>query len=251
MKSDREFIVGIFGGSVSVFFCLAGVDRLVADLQQHDFFKDRKIVPLCMAHRGLQTTAAAARPHLLSSQSARPSIWSSTSMASTRWRFLPLNNQQGVDWSMPSVSHLLPLINLIDQATLTPEKLQSLAAISPANKQRLNWLSGTLQRNRLASVGVLLGRYRAIVAGRYERGVTPFRNPAVRPVRPFAHQRDSANGAAAGSHAPRRHRAKLGAGIAADARRCWQRARRLMCMFSNPTGPARPGRSLRKKPGQL
>ena len=48
VKSNREFIIGIFGGSVSVFFCLAGVDHLVADLQRHEFFKDRTIVPLCM-----------------------------------------------------------------------------------------------------------------------------------------------------------------------------------------------------------
>jgi hypothetical protein len=68
---------------------------------------------------------------------------------------------------MPSVSHLLPLINLIDQGTLTPEKLESLAAISQY-KQRLNWLTEILQRNRLASVGVLLGRYRALVASRYD-----------------------------------------------------------------------------------
>ena len=31
---------------------------------------------------------------------------------------------------MPSVMHLDPLVNLVNQATLTPEKLQSLAAIS-------------------------------------------------------------------------------------------------------------------------
>ena len=52
VKGNREFIVGLFGGSVGVFFCLAGADRLVADLQQHEFFKDRTIVPLCMAHEG-------------------------------------------------------------------------------------------------------------------------------------------------------------------------------------------------------
>jgi hypothetical protein len=74
---------------------------------------------------------------------------------------------------MPSVSHLLPLINLIDQGTLTPEKLRSLAAISDY-KERLNRLTGMLQRNWLASVGVLLGQYRAMIASRYSEESSRF-----------------------------------------------------------------------------
>ena len=166
VKSNREFIIGIFGGSVSVFFCLAGVDHLVADLQRHEFFKDRTIVPLCMAHEGYK------QPQQLLVLSYFLSIGQTFDLVINIDGFnevalSTLNNQQGVDISMPSVSHLLPLINLIDQGTLTPEKLQSLAAISQY-KQRLNLLSETLQRNRLASIGVLMGRYRALVARRYE-----------------------------------------------------------------------------------
>jgi hypothetical protein len=166
VKGNREFIVGIFGGSVGVFFCLAGVDRLVADLQQHEFFKDRAIVPLCMAHEGYK------QPQQLLVLAYFLSIGQTFDLVINIDGFNEvalslLNNQQGVDISMPSVSHLLPLVNLIDQGTLTPEKLQSLAAISQY-KQRLNWLTETLQRNRLASVGVLLGRYRAMVASRYD-----------------------------------------------------------------------------------
>jgi hypothetical protein len=166
VKGNREFIVGIFGGSVGVFFCLAGVDRLVADLQQHEFFKDRAIVPLCMAHEGYK------QPQQLLVLAYFLSIGQTFDLVINIDGFnevalSPLNNQQGVDISMPSVSHLLPLINLIDQGTLTPEKLESLAAISQY-KQRLNWLTEILQRNRLASVGVLLGRYRALVASRYD-----------------------------------------------------------------------------------
>ena len=166
VKRDREFIVGIFGGSVSVFFCLAGADRLVADLQQHEFFKDRTIVPLCMAHEGYK------QPQQLLVLSYFLSIGQTFDLVVNIDGFneaalSPLNDQQGIDISMPSVSHLLPLINLIDQGTLTPEKLQSLAAISDY-KQQVNRLADILQRNRLASVGLLLGQYRAMIVNRYD-----------------------------------------------------------------------------------
>jgi hypothetical protein len=166
VKGNREFIVGLFGGSVGVFFCLAGADRLVEDLKQHEFFKDRTIVPLCMAHEGYK------QPQQLLVLAYFLSIGQTFDLVINIDGFnevalSPLNNQQGVDISMPSVSHLLPLINLIDQGTLTPEKLQSLAAITQY-KQRLNRLSETLQRNWLASIGVLLGNYRAVLARRYD-----------------------------------------------------------------------------------
>src|SRR5262245_22395661 len=166
VKGNREFLVGLFGGSVGVFFCLAGVDRLVADLRQHEFFKDRTIVPLCMAHEGYK------QPQQLLVLAYFLSIGQTFDLVINIDGFnevalSPLNNQQGVDISMPSVSHLLPLINLIDQGTLTPEKLASLAAIS-AYKQQVNRLTDTLQRNRLASVGLLLGQYRSMIVNRYE-----------------------------------------------------------------------------------
>ena len=166
VKGNREFIVGLFGGSVGVFFCLAGVDRLVDDLKQHEFFKDRTIVPLCMAHEGYK------QPQQLLVLAYFLSIGQTFDLVINIDGFnevalSPLNNQQGVDISMPSVSHLLPLINLIDQGTLTPEKLQSLAAINQY-KERLNRLTETLQRNRLASIGVLLESYRGMLARRYD-----------------------------------------------------------------------------------
>jgi hypothetical protein len=172
VKGNREFIVGLFGGSVGVFFCLAGADRLVADLQQHEFFKDRTIVPLCMAHEGYK------QPQQLLVLAYFLSIGQTFDLVINIDGFnevalSPLNNEQGVDISMPSASHLLPLINLIDQGTLTPEKLRSLAAISEY-KERLNRLTGMLQRNRLASVGVLLRQYRAMIASRYNEESSRF-----------------------------------------------------------------------------
>jgi hypothetical protein len=136
-------------------------------------------VPLCMAHEGYK------QPQQLLVLSYFLSIGQTFDLVINIDGFnevalSPLNNQQGVDISMPSVLHLLPLINLIDQGTLTPDKLQSLAAIT-AYKQQVNRLTDTLQRNRLASIGVLLGQYRAMIVNRYEAESRRF--AALQPVR--------------------------------------------------------------------
>src|SRR4030095_7843852 len=146
VKSNREFIIGIFGGSVSVFFCLAGVDHLVADLQRHEFFKDRTIVLLCMAHEGYK------QPQQLLVLSYFLSIGQTFDLVVNIDGFNEValssyNNQRGLDISMPSAMHLDPLVNLVNQTTLTPEKLQSLAAIG-RYKERINYLVGRLARNR-------------------------------------------------------------------------------------------------------
>jgi hypothetical protein len=76
-----------------------------------------------------------------------------------------LNDRSGIDVSMPSATHLQPLVNLIDQATLTPEKIESLAAIS-ADKRRLNAVAERLNGNRLASVNLVLEQYHRVVSRR-------------------------------------------------------------------------------------
>ena len=129
VRSGNEFIIGIFGGSVGVWFCQVGVERLLADLQQHEFFKARTLVPLCMAHEGYK------QPQQLLVLAYFLSIGQPFDLVINIDGFnevaiSPLNNQQNLDISMPSASHLIPLINLIDKGTLTPRKLQSLSAIA-------------------------------------------------------------------------------------------------------------------------
>jgi hypothetical protein len=86
-----------------------------------------------------------------------------------------LNDERGVDISMPSPMHLDPLVNLVNQSTLTPEKLASLAAIQRYREQ-LNALADRLQRSRVAAVHVALDRYRASVASRYSAELGRFAN---------------------------------------------------------------------------
>jgi hypothetical protein len=164
---DDQFIIGIFGGSVGVWFCQVGVERLLSDLQQHRFFQARRLIPLCMAHEGYK------QPQQLLVLAYFLSIGQPFDLVINIDGFnevalSALNNEQGLDISMPSVLHLNALINLIDQETLTPEKLASLAAIA-RHKERLNSLAGTLTRNRSAAIDVVLGLYRRSVLSEYDR----------------------------------------------------------------------------------
>jgi len=127
-RGNNEFIIGIFGGSVSVWFCQVGVQHLLDDLRQHEFFKVRTLVPLCMAHEGYkQPQQALILAYFLSIGQPFDLVINIDGLNEVA--LSPINNQQRLDISMPSASHLIPLINLIDKGSLTPERLESLAAV--------------------------------------------------------------------------------------------------------------------------
>ena len=153
---DDQYVIGIFGGSVGVWFCQIGAHRLVEDLKKSDLFTNKEIVPLCFSHEGYK------QPQQLLVLAYFLSIGQQFDMVVNidglnEAALGSLNNQRGLDISMPSAQHIEPLINLIDQATLTPEKLQSLAAIE-RDKERLNSLVERMQRTRLATVNFVLER---------------------------------------------------------------------------------------------
>jgi len=84
-----------------------------------------------------------------------------------------INDEHGWDASMPSFMHLDPLVNLVDQATLTPEKLETLAAIE-GYKQRVNRLAGWINTTHFASIDIVAEQYRAIVLRRYRAALARF-----------------------------------------------------------------------------
>jgi hypothetical protein len=69
--------------------------------------------------------------------------------------------------------HVDPLINLVDQATLTPERVQALARIS-RYKQQLNDLGGRMRRSRIATVHFALDRYYVFTMNRYRAEVAAY-----------------------------------------------------------------------------
>jgi hypothetical protein len=166
VRSSNELIIGIFGGSVAVWFCQVGVEHLLDVLRQHAFFQARTLVPLCMAHEGYK------QPQQLLVLSYFLSLGQPFDLVINVDGFnevalSPLNTQRDLDISMPSATHLLPLINVIDKGTLTPQRLASLSAII-RRRERINRLSATLARNRSAAVDAVLSRYRLWLIRRYE-----------------------------------------------------------------------------------
>lgn len=163
-RSD-QFIIGIFGGSVGDWFCQLGARRLIERLKRHPFFSARDPVTLCLSHEGYK------QPQQLLLLAYFLSIGQQFDLVVNIDGFNEValsaqNNEHGIDISMPSYGHLNPLINLVDQATLTPGKLESLAKIA-RYKERLNALSERINRSRLASVRFVLEQYHAILSRRY------------------------------------------------------------------------------------
>jgi hypothetical protein len=168
-RGNNEFIIGIFGGSVSVWFCQVGVDRLLEDLRQHEFFKARTLVPLCMAHEGYkQPQQALVLAYFLSIGQPFDLVVNIDGLNEVA--LSPINNEQRLDISMPSASHFIPLINLIDKGSLTLQRLESLSAIA-RYKSRLDAVTGLLNRNRSAAIDAGAGGYRTWLTGRYEQEV--------------------------------------------------------------------------------
>jgi hypothetical protein len=85
----------------------------------------------------------------------------------------PLNQNAGWDISMPSALHLDPLINLVNQSTLTPEKLRGLAAIA-RYKEQLNDLAVRMPRNNVAFINLFLEQYRERAMNGYRAEVIAF-----------------------------------------------------------------------------
>jgi hypothetical protein len=168
----NQFVIGIFGGSVGAWFCQVGIHQLLADLRANRFFKDREIVPVCVSHEGYK------QPQQLLVLSYFLSIGQSFDLVVNIDGFNEvalsgLNNERGLDISMPSAMHLDPLVNLVDQSTLTPEKLQSLAAIGEY-KARINHLVSRLGQNRSAAINFALERLHRSATVSYQAELARF-----------------------------------------------------------------------------
>ena len=164
--SDRQFLVGVFGGSVARAFCDRGTPRLIAALQRDPALAGREIVPLCFSHEGYK------QPQQLIVLAYFLSLGQQFDLVVNIDGFNEValgsrNQERGRDISMPSPIHIDPLLNLIDQATLTPARVQALARIS-VYKERLNRLADRMRRNRIAAVHVALDRYYVFTMNRYQ-----------------------------------------------------------------------------------
>lgn len=170
--SDRQFLVGIFGGSVAQAFCDRGTRRLVAALQRDSDLANREIVPLCFSHEGYK------QPQQLIVLAYFLSLGQQYDLVINIDGFNEValgtrSHERGRDISMPSPIHVDPLLNLIDEATLTPARVQALARITEY-KERLNILGERLRRSRIAIVHFALDRYYVFTMNRYQAEVAAY-----------------------------------------------------------------------------
>jgi hypothetical protein len=177
--SDDQIVLGMFGGSVGLWFCQIGAPRLIDRLRASPYFKDREIVPLCFAHEGYkQPQQALLLAYFLSIGQAFDLVVNIDGFNDVA--LAALNNAQGLDISMPSVQHLDPLIALVNRSALTPEKLESLAAIF-RDRQTLTNLTDWIAVNRSAAVNFVLDWYYGRVSTSYSRELGRFSNLPANP----------------------------------------------------------------------
>jgi hypothetical protein len=166
-QNDRQFLLGIFGGSVARLFCDRGATRLIADLRRSPRFADRDIVPLCFAHEGYkQPQQLIVLAYFLSIGQQFDAVVNVDGFNEVALG--TYNNDRGHDVSMPSPLHLDPLISLIDRSTMTPAMLYALTAIN-RDKERLNALAVRIQETPFASWGFVLDRYYRFTRNRYQK----------------------------------------------------------------------------------
>ena len=170
--NERQLLVGIFGGSVAAWFCQVGADRLSAALTAAPAFRGREVVPLCFAHEGYK------QPQQLLILGYFLSIGQELDLVVNIDGFnevalSPLNDARGSDISMPSVMHMDPLVTLLDQSSLTPEKVDSLARIQ-GYRRRVNAFAARANGATSAAMYFLYSRVHRVLDRRYQDEVRRF-----------------------------------------------------------------------------
>jgi hypothetical protein len=171
-QDDSEFLIGIFGGSVARGFCDRGAPRLIDVLRTDPALAGRRFVPLCFSHEGYK------QPQQLIVLAYFLSLGQEYDLAINIDGFNEValgsrSAERGRDISMPSPIHVDPLLNLIDQATMTPARVQALARIS-RYKERLNALAERMRSSRIAAVHFALDRYYMFTMNRYQGAVRAY-----------------------------------------------------------------------------
>ncbi len=167
-----QFFVGIFGGSVALWFCQVGADRLFDQLRKSPALAGREIVPVCLAHEGYK------QPQQLLVLSYFPSLGQPFDLVINLDGFNEvalgaLNDQRGNDFTMPSVQHLDPMVELIDASSLTPEKAEALGDISRLQRRLAVWARRS-NAARSAAVHFVSGRISALLERQQRDAVTRF-----------------------------------------------------------------------------
>ena len=161
-NNDREVIIGIFGGSVAAQFTWYGSARLTEVLAGHPRFAGRDLVVLNFAGGGYK------QPQQLQILSYFLSLGQPLDLVLSIDGFnevalSPFNRRAGIEPAMPSATHFLPLVDLLNTSTLTAEKIAALGEID-----RLKVQVDELRRTRRASRSAALHLVRDLRLRRLE-----------------------------------------------------------------------------------
>lgn len=171
-SQQNQFIIGIFGGSVSEEFALLYRDDLKKSLQQHPFFSDKEIVVLNFSRGGYK------QPQQILVLTYFLTLGQEFDLIINIDGFNEItlgnrNNIFDVDFTMPNRGVYNTLINLTDRSTLTSDKLQTLAQID-RYKTRLNRLAQQMEQTPLASHHFILEQYAALLQRQYSQELVKF-----------------------------------------------------------------------------
>jgi hypothetical protein len=170
----NQFIIGIFGGSVAEEFALVGQPYLIKALQASPFFADKEVIILNFAYPGYK------QPQQLLLLNYFAAIGQKFDLVINIDGFNEValsneNNRHQVDISMPQIGAMNTLVNLSDQTTLTPRRLEALVAIN-RDKAVLNQLATFINQNYLASLNFALEQYYAYRFNDYQATVRDFQD---------------------------------------------------------------------------
>lgn len=170
----QQFLIGVFGGSVAAGLASVGQDYVVQALRPLPALQDREIVLLNFAQGGYKQPQQlmALSYYLVAGQELDLVVnldgFNEVALSAR-------NDAMHVDVSMPSVDHMLPLANLVDQASLTPQRIEALARIN-RYKSQLNSLAQRVENAKLASVWFLTDQLYRIAYRRYWQEVVAYQS---------------------------------------------------------------------------
>ncbi|MEM9778161.1 MAG: hypothetical protein AAF902_26530 [Chloroflexota bacterium] len=137
-KNDpNQFIIGVFGGSVSTRLTLQVDKNLAEFLKEDPYFQNKEIVLLSFGNGGYK------QPQQLQILSYFLSIGQEFDMVINIDGFNEIalsniNAQRNIDPSMPNAQRIIPLLNLINEEALSFEFLTALAEVERHNQQVLD-----------------------------------------------------------------------------------------------------------------
>jgi hypothetical protein len=168
-KSRRELIIGIFGGSVGQWFALQGAERLKKDLQEHPFFRDRDITVLNFSQGGFK------QPQQIQTLSYFLAAGQEFDLVVNVDGFNELalthiNHKKGVDTSMPSAQHLLPLLGMMGGGEVEMEMIDKLHSLR-MSEHRLRRIEQWNSSTRSAGLHLFLSVLQTRAHSEYDEGL--------------------------------------------------------------------------------